>query len=60
MAPDIFPPKTFEEMDDSEKQLRSGYDRRTFEEWWEEEKRHSSRSQCSQYRHQGSFTARTG
>lgn len=54
MAPDIFPPKTFEEMDDSERaasavnmieeRLKNGGRRR---------KKHSS--QCSQYRHQRQF-----
>ena len=40
LAPDIFPPKTFEEMDDSE-QAASAYDRGTVKKWWQK-KRDSS------------------
>ena len=46
MAPDIFPPKTFEEMDDSERAASAV-------NMIEEGKNHSS--QCSQYRHQRQF-----
>lgn len=41
LAPDIFPPKTFEEMDDSEQAACSEYDRGTVKKWWQK-KRDSS------------------
>lgn len=42
LAPDIFPPKTFEEMDDSEQAASaSEYDRGTVKKWWQK-KRDSS------------------